>query len=315
MATERPVALFKCKQNELIAVAYIAVRSYMESQPDLALHKGKYTAAWGANFKAQIDAAKNMRNFQARNARAEGLKIDLDAKNREICDKWQGLKLHIADVPGWEKKQKAKLEEAGWLNYEAALKGGWAATTELTAMANTFMSDYSADLVTPDNMPAAFPGQFANMATEFSDLLEEFEDANQDSDVDTDARLIKYNELYTVLMSMFADGAYVYKKNASMRNRFIFSTVLELIRGSSTPIKTFAVDANSLKQVDRVVANSKVTNTGSTVLWVEKGTVSEKGPGAVELMPETDMPTPGVEITVFNEEAVAGEFEARVVVD
>jgi hypothetical protein len=117
------------------------------------------------------------------------------------------------------------------------------------------------------------------------------------------------------MIAMFADGVYVFKQNAARRNRFVFSTVLELIRGSATPIKTFVVEANDKKQVDRVVANSKVTNTGTTVLWVEKGMVDVKGPAAVELMPESEMVTPGPEITVFNEEAVDGEFEARVVVD
>lgn len=308
-------ANFHCKQNEMLAVAQIGQKSYMESQAQMVLHKGKYTVAWGTTFKAEIDAAKNMRNFQARNSRAEELKVRLDAKNKEICDKWQGIKLYIAEVPGWEDIQRVKLEEAGWLLYDSAYKGNWSSTMELVANANVFMTDNSAALVTPDNMPAAFITDFAALGVAFNDLFDEFEDANQDSETETRQRMLAYNALYDKLMAMFADGAYVNRNDDTMMNRFIFAKVLEMIRGASTPIKTFAIAANGKVKVERIVTGSKITNTGSTTLFVEAGAVETQGPGAVELQPETAIPTPGATITVFNSENTAGEFEARVTVD
>lgn len=311
----RPKAIFTCKQRELTAVARIGLNTYREQQPALAGFKGKYTVGWGDDLEAMIDALLSTPDFQARNARAEVLKVQLDAKNAEVCEMWQGLKLYIADVPSWKDTQKAMLEAAGWNYYTAAQRGNWDSTIAIIASANVFMSTYSALLVTPDNMPATFAGEFATLGSEFNGLFDDFEDANQDSEEDTDAKLVKYNQLYTTLIGMFADGFHVFRSNTATQNRFVFSTVLELVRGSSTPIKTYIVLPNDKKFVDRLVANSKVTNVGPESLWVEKGNVETQGPDAVELQPETEMPAPVGSMTVFNNATVEGKFEARVVVD
>jgi hypothetical protein len=311
----RPKAIFNCKQRELTAVARIGLNTYREQQPALAAFKGKYTTAWGDDLEATIDGLLSIPDFQARNARAEVLKVQLDAKNTEVCEKWQGLKLYIADVPSWKDVQKAMLEAAGWNYYEAAQRGNWDSTMSLIASANVFMNTYSTLLVTPDNMPSTFAGEFATLGTDFNALFDDFEDANQDSEVDTDARLEKYNGLYTLLTGMFADGFHVFRNNTAMQNRFVFTTVLELVRGASTPIKEFEVGPNDKKFVDRLVAKSMVTNVGVESLWVEAGKVETQGPGAVELLPESEMKAPEGSMTVFNNTAEVGKFEARVVVD
>lgn len=311
----RPKALFNCKQRELTSVARIGLNTYREQQAALAAFKGKYTTQWGDDLEALIDGLLATPDFQARNARAETLKVQLDAKNAEVCEKWQGLKLYIADVPEWKDTQKAMLEAAGWNYYEAAQRKNWDSTLALVASANVFMGMYSALLVTPENMPGTFAGEFAQLGTDFTALFDDFEDANQDSDVDTDAKLEKYNLLYSTLMGMFADGYHVFRKNTAMQNRFVFSTVLELVRGASTPIKEFEVGPNDKKFVDRLVAKSVVTNIGVESLWVEAGKVETQGPSAVELLPETEMKAPEGSMTVFNNTAEVGKFEARVVVD
>jgi len=311
----RPKSIFNCKQRELTAVARIGLNTYREQQLLLAGFKGKYTVAWGDDLEARINALLATPDYQARNARAEILKVKLDTKNAEVCEKWQGLKLYIADVPSWKDTQKAVLEAAGWNYYEAAQRGNWDSTIAIIASANVFMNTYSALLVTPDNMPATFAGEFATLGTEFIALFDDFEDANQDSEVDTDAKLIKYNDLYTTLTGMFADGFHVFRSNTAMQNRFVFTTVLELVRGASTPIKEFEVGPNDKKFVDRLVAKSMVTNVGAESLWVEAGKVETQGPSAVELLPESEMKAPEGSMTVFNNAAVAGKFEARVVVD
>lgn len=311
----RPIAKFNCKQTELITVCRIGLASYRESQPVLEAFKGKYTVAWGDDFEAEIAGVRGMRDYQARNARAEVLKIRLDAKNKEVCEKWQGLKLYIADVPAWANEQKPRLEAAGWNYYEKALKGNWDSTMAMISSANLFMSTNSAVLVTPDNMPAAFVTQFATLGTEFNDLFDEFEDANQDSDVETDARLNKMNTLHERLMGMFADGFHVHRNNPALQERFIFSSVLELVRGASTPIKTFKIDPNSAKVIKRIVANSKITNSGAVVVVVSTGVVTTPAPDAVTLNPEDEMTAPGSEVTVFNNEASEAQVDARVVVD
>lgn len=312
---ERPTALFPCKQSELIAVSRIGLNTYREVQAALESFKGKYTATWGDDLEALIDSLMNLPDFQARNARSETLKVGLDKKNKEVCENWQGLKLYIADVPEWKDTQKAMLEAAGSMYYTAASKGNWDSTISLIASGNVFMNTYATELITPDNMPAGFPAAFGTAGSEFIALFDDFEDANQDSPAETDKKLELYNTLYSTLMGMFADGFYHFRSSPAMQTRFVFTTVLELVRGASTPIKEFAVGPNDKKFVDRLVAKSMVTNIGAASLWIEQGNVTTQGPGAIELLPESEMKAPEGSMTVFNNTAEAGAFEARVVVD
>lgn len=314
MLDERPKRKFNSRQTELIAVARMGLATYREKRTALAGFKAKYTDIWGNNLETRINATAAMPDFQVRNERAEILKVRMDKKNAEICEKWQGLKLYIDDVVEWKDVLKAKYEAAGWLYYSAAAKNNWDMTMAMVGTALHFMSTYATELQADDNMPATYSTEFSTLGTEFNTLFDQFEDANQDTEEDTDARLIKYNELYEILIAMFADGVHVFRHNAAARSRFIFAKVLELVRGASTPIKTFEVEANGKRKVERVVANSKVTNSGTVTLWVEAGAVETQGPSAVELAPEADMTTPGDTITVFNNETTIGEFEARVVV-
>jgi hypothetical protein len=312
---ERPKAIFNCKQSELIAVSRIALNTYREQQPSLVTFKGKYTSAWGDALEAQIDGLMSLPDFQARNARAESLKVGLDKKNKEVCENWQGLKLYIADVPGWKDTQKAMQEAAGSNYYIAASKGNYDNTISMIASGNVFMNTYAADLITPDNMPAGFPTTYATTGSEFISIFDDFQDANQDSPTETDKKLELYNTLYNTVIGMFADGFYHFRTNPAMQTRFVFATVLELVRGASTPIKEFEVGPNDKKFVDRLVAKSMVTNVGVESLWVEAGKVETQGPGAVELLPESEMKAPEGSMTVFNNTAEVGKFEARVVVD
>ena len=311
----RPKANFKCKQSEMIAVCQIGLSSYRESQTNLESFKGKYTVAWGDDLEAMISGIRTMPDYQARNERAEVLHVKLVEKNREVCTKWQGLKLYIADVPGWADLQKPKLEAAGWSYYNKAAAGNWDSTLAMIASANLFMTTNSGALVTPDNMPATFITEFGTLGTEFNNLFDDFEDANQDSDVETDARLVKMNLLFATLTGMFADGFHVHRNNPALQERFVFAKVLELVRGVSTPIKTFIVEANGKRLIERIVANSKIVNSGAVTLVVEVGVVEMPGPGAVTLNPEDEMPTPGNVVTVFNQETTPGQVDARVVID
>ena len=82
--------------------------------------------------------------------------------------------------------------------------------------------------------------------------------------------------------------------------------------------KTFNINPASYEQIKRVVKKSKVTNTGTVTLWVEKGTIVTQGPSAIELLPESEIPVPdnSSELTIFYNHAVdAGQCRVRITID
>jgi hypothetical protein len=316
MRAKRKKQDFKWKHNEMLAVARIGLGSYRENVAAFGAWKGKYTEEWGDDFETQLNEAIHLPNIQARGARAEELMVDLNRKNVELCEKWQGLKLYIADVPGWEKLQKPMLEAAGKNLYQKASRGNWAMTQALADAAMGFMQQHMAELVTPENMPGAFVTEFGELRSEFEGLFLDFTDACQDGVVGTAHRLDKLNAVYRRLIGMFADGYYIFRHNGAMQNRFVFVHVLAMLRGSGTPIRTVRVDAGSSRVLRRLVARSKVVNTGDVSLWVDAGETQRQSGKAVELRPEDRLDVPGPSVTLYNNDRhVAGEVQARMVVD
>ena len=212
-------------------------------------------------------------------------------------------------------EQKPRLEAAGQLSYMPAKRKKWSMTMNLIAMGNVFMEEHMAELMAADNMPAGFATEFAEVGAKFNELFDEFMDATQDSEKETEARIRRYNDLYRMLAGMLADGAYVFRKDAALRNRFVFRTVLDRGRGHKNPKRTFEVEAEGRLTLERVVARARMTNTGEVALWVEKGAVTERGPEARELYPEEEMAAPWPVMTVHNPWMTVGQFETRVKVD
>ena len=142
--------------------------------------------------------------------------------------------------------------------------------------------------------------------------------AIQDQGAETDEKVEDNNAIFATLMSIFLDGQAIYRDNAALHERFVFTHVLKIVRGSQGKTKTIDIAADTREFVDRVVKNSQITNTGAVNLLVESGNVPAPTPTAINLALEESITRPeaSAEVSVFNTDpAVAGQFTVRVTVD
>lgn len=315
---ERPSSDYNSTQLELYAVCRIGLASYRENIADFTGFKAKYDAAFGNDFEAEINAAAALPSFQARDEASETAAINLGKKGKESTDKWQDLKRYITSTTGWEDLQKPKLEAAGSTLYEKAANNNWEILKGLMETANNFITNNTAELSADGNMPATFPDQFDTLKQDYEALYDIFTDKTQDQEQETDEKIIENNKINAKLSDFFGDGQAIYRDDPSMADRFTFDQVLKIVRGSKGKTKRIKIAPASREFVDRVVKNSKITNTGQTTLFVDKDNVETQTPAAVQVASESSIPVPGnsKEITIFNNDTEnEGEFTVRVTVD
>lgn len=249
LSTERPVAAYNCTQQELYSVAKIGWKSFLENIISFAPFSTKYTAVYGTTMKAAVQSAKILPDEFARTSEHKSLRIELVSLGNDCMIKWQQLASYIRD--GFAKElYETKLSAAGHEYYEGASGKDWESVSGLMEDGKAFIAANTAVLTTPGGMPAGFDTDFDTAKTAFEDKYEAFTDVEQDMQQATDDKINANNLVYSNLISMFEDGQKIFRNNASLRDRFVFDTVLALISsGGGGTTDTGDVNANTVDNI------------------------------------------------------------------
>ncbi|MCG3166437.1 MAG: hypothetical protein POELPBGB_02216 [Bacteroidia bacterium] len=228
---ERPVKDYNCSQAELYAGLDIVWDSQAEHEAEFAAENTIYTPGLSVTRKAAIQAARALPDGQARYADAESLRILLVEKHELAIAKWNSLDGYISKAFKGA-NYKPRIEEAGKGYYEKAYAQNWEQVVLLMQSGKNFIDEHGAVLGTNGGMPATFGADFETARTEFGSTYGLFKDAQQDAQEETDAKIVANNLIYADGREMMEDGKHIFRKNASLRERFIWEKVLELV---STP--------------------------------------------------------------------------------
>ncbi|MBI1288330.1 MAG: hypothetical protein GC178_12225 [Flavobacteriales bacterium] len=233
MSDPRPQALYNCSQSELYAICSIGWTSYNENQADFEAFKTIYTATYGTDAMAEVEAAANLPGFQERNEAAETAYIQMVSAHAECLTKWKTLRSYIkSSFP--PALQKPKIESAGYDHYTKAANRNWDQTFALLTAGQHFIDNNTADL-TAGGMPATFAADYALAKDNFGTLYGQFTDFEQDEEEATDTKVMANNAIYRKLSAMFEDAQIIYEHNAAKRNRFVFAQVKAMITTKPGP--------------------------------------------------------------------------------
>lgn len=266
LSTPRPQNQYNCTQEELYQVCFLGWDSYLENVADFTNTNTTYTLLLGQTNRADVKTAKKLPDFQARDKASESLLILMkDAAN--LCQiQWKLLETHIKkSFP--QTLHKPNLEAAGSDHYEKAGQGNWESVSALMESGESFVTNNTPAL-TAGGMPAAFPLAFTTAHTDYETLFTQFEDAQQDKEEQRDIKINANNSIYKTLTSMFEDGQKIYRNNPAKRERFTFTSVLELVSGNGAATKEITINPNSSETVQKVRANSPITNISQVPLMV-----------------------------------------------
>lgn len=207
-------------------------QSYAENQPDFEAFKTIYTAQFGADALLEVEAAKKLPDFQARNQQTETAYINMVETSKNCLSAWRALRSYIkSSFP--TNLQKPEIEAAGEDHYMKALKRNWSETELMLVSAINYLGAHTAEL-TAGGMPATFAADMDTLHSDFAGLYSKFTDFEQDEHEGTDAKVNANNAIYTKTMAMGEDGQLINESDPAKRERFIFARIKELITTSSS---------------------------------------------------------------------------------
>jgi hypothetical protein len=240
---ERPQPKYSCPAVELYAGLPIVWNTQAQYETEFGDDNTQYTPGLSVTRKAAITAAQAMPDGQATGAISEELRILLEAKLDLVLTKWQTLDSYIGKAYKGN-LYKPKIEEAGKQYYAKAAHENWEYAKQLLASGKTFLTNYGAVLLADGGMPAGFEAGYTTLQGEYTTLFESFKAAQEESQMQTDAKINANNAIYADGRSMMEDGKRIFKKNASLRDRFIWERILESLTPNSSSTVVFENDIN-----------------------------------------------------------------------
>lgn len=258
--------------------------SQAEQEAAFAAENTIYTPGLAATKIAAIHAARALPDGQARYAEAEDLRVTLAEKHEGVMGKWNSLDRYISKAFTGA-HYKPRVEEAGKGYYTKAAAQNWEYVQLLMEAGKTFITNHNAALLADGGMPAGFAADYDLKKLEFDTVYNNFMDKRQDAQEQTDAKIEANNAIYADGRAIMEDGKHIFRGNASVRDRFIWERVLEMLsspgaggnevrEGQFVPGKIDNVD---LEGVDENVTNVKVEAL-DTSLQVYGSTTPNGGP-------------------------------------
>jgi hypothetical protein len=225
---------------------------------------------------------------QATGAVAEILRNHLIEKLDPVLAKWHSLDGYIAKAfkgPDYN----AKIEAAGKANYSKAANMNWEYAKQLLVSAKSFLTNNEAALLADGGMPANFINGFDTVKGDFIQLFDDFKSAEQTSIEQTDAKINANNAIYADGRSMMEDGKRIFRKNAAVRNKFVWERILELLTPNSSTTVVFEGDVNmggiashdlsDLTPTDETMVLVEITGSG---VQLSASNVDGPGPGPTQ---------------------------------
>lgn len=241
--------------NESMAVLYAALNivwdSQAENETEFIAENTLYTPGLSVTRKAAIAAAQALPDGQARGTEAEVLRIGLTEKLDEVLAKWNSLDGYVSRAFTGE-YYKPRIDEAGKPYYAKAANENWEYVSQLLVSMTNFLAAHGPVLVSNGGMPPGFDISVASVKTAFDALYSDFKDAQQDSYAQTDAKINANNAIYRDGRLMMEDGKRIFRKNAAVRDRFVWERVVELVTpstGGSTVIREGDLAAGAIKNI------------------------------------------------------------------
>lgn len=220
---------YNCSQDVLYAACELVITSLNEELVSFTALKPKYNAALVTALRAELLAARNIPALSQRQSEQEIARINLLSKLTLCLDKLNALRLYIRDAYTVSAIREVRMMEAGFGDYEKAADANWEKLEAIMNNAKVFLSLHEADLLASDNMPVAFKADFDALAATVNPEIVAMQNMRENNKQGTSEKIQANNNLYTRVMSVCEDGAYIFRNDAAKASQFIWSSVTDII--------------------------------------------------------------------------------------
>jgi hypothetical protein len=220
---------YNCSQDVLYAACELVITSLNEELVSFTALKPKYNAALVTSLRADLLAARNITALSQRQSEQEIARINLLAKLTLCLDKLNALRLYIRDAFTVSAIRDVRMMEAGFGDYEKASEANWEKLEAIMNNAKVFIGLHEAELLAGDNMPAGFKADFDALAATVNPEVVAMQNMRENNKQGTSEKILANNNLYTKVMAVCEDGAYIFRNDAAKASQFVWSSVSEII--------------------------------------------------------------------------------------
>ena len=220
---------YNCSQDVLYAACDLITTSLDEELVDFTLLKPKYNAAFVTALRAELLAARNIPALSQRQSEQEVARINLLGKLTLCLDQLNALRLYIRDAYPIFAIRDVRMQEAGFGDYQKASEANWEKLEAIMNNANVFIGLHDAELLAGDNMPAGFKADFDLLAATVNPQVVAMLNMRENNKQGTSEKILANNGIYSKVMSVCEDGAYIFRNNAAKASQFLWVNVTDII--------------------------------------------------------------------------------------
>lgn len=244
---------YRCTEQELYAVASLAIDNLESELTAMGAYKPKYDAAYVTAARAKLTAAKALPDVEVRNSGHQTSLNLLKMKGFTCTENYPLLQGYIEDA--WENEDpKPRFQAAGGVKYRTATRGDWEDLSGMNDAMVTFIADNNASL-TAGGMPVAFATKVTDDATKFAEEYAIFKSAMETS-VGQQQKIVANNDLVDLIMGFMKDAAErVFRGDEAKRELFMFKKLKQIV----SPPRSASVTIKIKQANDLPAANAAVT--------------------------------------------------------
>lgn len=198
-------ARYNCTQTELYSICRLGWNRTKSRQAELSLIYPEYTLVYIDAKLADVKAAEDLPDFQARDLVTESAHIKLKQAAEPALQKWKLLERYI--IRSFQSNQeliKPNVEAAGKDYYEAATRENpnWEDMQQMLLSGQAYIA---ANLAVLTSMPAGFPAEYNTAKDDFDMQYDDFMLAEAEGPDKTREKIDANNGIYDALMLMLGD--------------------------------------------------------------------------------------------------------------
>lgn len=246
---------YPCSQMDLYSVLETAWGNYQTHIAKFTEHKGFYTIGYATTALGAIQAAKQLPDDDTRSGASELLHINVVNLGRVCTQNFMKLRSYMETTYKDEEVLRVQEIMAGYNYLRAATRKDWESLLLMNVSAKNYLekAENVDALTSGDNMPAHFVDVYKEAADAFDIEYNKFKLEEQTS-VETAAKISANNECYKTCMAMMKDAQVIFANESEVAMKFVFRNLLDLINppvagvkgtvkaaGSNTPITNAVV--------------------------------------------------------------------------
>lgn len=233
LLSARPQRDYPCGQQDLYTITETGWGNFAQHLSKFESLSTKYSAATGTAQLAAVASARALPDEDAREEVHKTLRLQMKGLADTCLIKWSDMGTYIRDAFPEDEYENKRLA-AGYNYYDSAAHKNWDDVKGLMQAGLLFLNGNATALTDDGGMPLTFVADYEAAKDAFELKYQAFLQAEEETKVMTDEKILANNALYKDLMKMFEDGKKVSREDAAIREQFTFDRVWALVAGGST---------------------------------------------------------------------------------